>query len=848
LLSTRALVYFYARRLRVHAMQELLAGLGVAIAVALVFAVTVANSSITTSASDVVHAVIGPANLQLHARDPDGFDEALLGRVEHLPGVEHAAPLLEQTATVIGPHGRHATVQVAGTDVSLALLDGLAETLPIGALSPGGIGLSKTSARALELPGFNPRVRRVTVSLALRGRASPLRVSAVLGPETAGALAQAQVAVMPLGRLQQLAGLQGHVSRILVQTTPGRQGEVRGELERVAAGRLTVAPADQDISLLAEALRPSNQASALFAGLSALLGFLFAFNAMLLTVPERRAAVADLRLDGMTRAAIVQMVTFQALCLGVAASLVGLLIGEGLSSGLFHQSPGYLTKAFTLGTSTVIGIWPVVFALGGGILASCLASLVPLADLRRGRALDAALSDTSPPGMPVGKSRRWLAASTIGLLALASVLLVVAPAMALVSCGLLAVSTMLAVPLVLSAELAGAEALAIHNERLTALPLALSSLKATALRSLALAATGAVALFGSVALGSSRDDLLRGIDGYTAHYAGSADVWLVNTQDNQAINDFTANNRAQQIQHIAGVASVHTFQGSFLDLGNRRIWVIAWPTELPMELLDGQIINGQLTSAVDEIRAGGAVAVSAQIAAERHLAVGENISLPTPTGVLPFRIAATTTNFGWTPGAVLMSTADYARDWATSAPSALGVDVDPNANATSVSDAIERELGPTSGLEVLTAKAREAAIASSASEGLGQLAEISTLLTCAAILAMAAALGSSIWQRRPSLAELRLEGARPQRVRLVLLLESALMLTAGCLTGALAGIYGQVVIDGYLKHVTGFPVASIATGQRPIEIFALVTLAVLALVAVPGWAASGVPAALALDE
>jgi putative ABC transport system permease protein len=113
---------------------------------------------------------------------------------------------------------------------------------------------------------------------------------------------------------------------------------------------------------------------------------------------------------------------------------------------------------------------------------------------------------------------------------------------------------------------------------------------------------------------------------------------------------------------------------------------------------------------------------------------------------------------------------------------------------------------------------------------------------------MAAALGSSIWQRRPSLAELRLEGARPQRVRLVLLLESALMLTAGCLTGALAGIYGQVVIDGYLKHVTGFPVASIATGQRPIEIFALVTLAVLALVAVPGWAASGVPAALALDE
>ena len=70
------------------------------------------------------------------------------------------------------------------------------------------------------------------------------------------------------------------------------------------------------------------------------------------------------------------------------------------------------------------------------------------------------------------------------------------------------------------------------------------------------------------------------------------------------------------------------------------------------------------------------------------------------------------------------------------------------ANPIAVRDAIERSWGPNSGLEVLTAKAREARIDSSASEGLGQTREISTLLLLAAILAMAAALGSSIWQRR----------------------------------------------------------------------------------------------------
>ena len=215
----RALVYFYVRRIRIHMAQELLAGAGIAVAVALVFSVMVANGSITDSANEVVHAVIRPADLQLHARGPGGFDGRLLRRVERLPGVKQAAPLLEETATVIGPGEKRVNVNVAGTNVSLALLDGLAHTLPLGALTPGGIGLSKASADALGLDdGSSPTV----VALKLRGHTTPLRVSAVLGRETAGALAQAQVAVMSLAQLQQLADLQGRVTRILVESAPGR--------------------------------------------------------------------------------------------------------------------------------------------------------------------------------------------------------------------------------------------------------------------------------------------------------------------------------------------------------------------------------------------------------------------------------------------------------------------------------------------------------------------------------------------------------------------------------------------------------------------------------------------------
>jgi putative ABC transport system permease protein len=157
-------------------------------------------------------------------------------------------------------------------------------------------------------------------------------------------------------------------------------------------------------------------------------------------------------------------------------------------------------------------------------------------------------------------------------------------------------------------------------------------------------------------------------------------------------------------------------------------------------------------------------------------------------------------------------------------------------------------LGPASGLQVSSAAQREASIDTLTGEGLDQLGEISTLLLIAAILALAAALSSAIWQRRVQLAALRLSGVRPQRLRLILLVESALMLAAGCVTGAVAGIYGQVVIDRYLAHVTGFPVSRLGASLRPLEILALVVLVVLALVTVPGWSASRVSPTLALNE
>ncbi len=838
------LVYLYRRRLRAHLAEELLAGLGVAIAVALLFAVIVADGSIASSATEVVHAVIGPANLQLRARGSGGFDEGVLARVEALPGVSQAAPLLEQTGSVRGPNGDRATVQIAGADLSLALLDGLAHTIPLAAISANGIGLSDHTAAAIGA--------RNRVALELRGRVTPLPVTAVLDGHTFGVLASAPVAVMALARLQALAGLPRRITRILVLSKPGREAEVRRQLSALAGPAVAVGPADEDVTLLHQALRPSDQSSEFFAAICALLGFLFAFNAILLTVPERRHAIADLRLLGARGAQIAWMVIFQALCLGMAASLVGLLAGYALAVGPFHQSPAYLAEAFTLGTRTVIRVEPLVLAFGGGVLATCLASALTLLDLHSSghRMLEATTHFADGvSGDALGRSAQLrLVLAAGGVLALSSATFVLWSSLSLAALMALALVCVLAVPPALGLVLGAARALATRWQQLTLLPVALISLRGSTLRSLTLAITGAVALFGSAALGGARADLLAGIRGFSRSYTADASIWVNPPGAYQATTPLDPGDDAARIAQVRGVSAVRSFFGGYLDFDGRRVWVIARPPGAAREVLHSQIVDGSASAASAALATGGQITVSRQIAAEHHVGVGGTIVIPTPTGDVRFRIAATTTNLAWNPGVILMSAADYRRYWATSSPSAFGVALAPGANATRVRTEIVRALGPASGLEVSTAPVRVREIDALADAGLSRLGEISTLLTIAAILALATALASTIWQRRATLAELRLTGATPARLRRMLLLESALLLGAGCLTGALVGLYGQVVIDGYLRNVTGFPIVTLTAGLRPLELLALVIAIVLALAAVPVLQAARVSPTLALEE
>ena len=116
---------FYRLRLKVRAVliQELLAMLGIAVGVALLFASQVASTSLDSSISELTNSVIGPAKFQLEARDSNGFSERLLAEVRQTPGVRAAVPVLERRIEIIGSRGRE-NVDLIGVDPRSRASDG----------------------------------------------------------------------------------------------------------------------------------------------------------------------------------------------------------------------------------------------------------------------------------------------------------------------------------------------------------------------------------------------------------------------------------------------------------------------------------------------------------------------------------------------------------------------------------------------------------------------------------------------------------------------------------------------------------------------------------------------------
>lgn len=831
------LFHLYRRRLRSHLAQELLAGSGIAVAVALVFGVLVANTSLTSSAGALIQQVVGSAHVQLTARSPAGFEQGLAGTVKRLPGVRSSAAVLRENVSVAGSRGA-TTVQMLGVTAGIVDLGSLG-TKNFGAGGfrfSGGLILPAVVASAI---GAEPG-SRVTVLAA--GGAHRVRVGAVLSGSLFGALTSSPVAIALLGVAQRLVDMPGRVTQILVQPRPGADRLVKGELLRIAGGRLDVAPADNELHLLDQAIKPNSQSTELFSAISVMVGFLLALNAMLLTMPERRRFVADLRMQGYDRRQVLLLISFQALALGIVASLVGVALGDALSSAFFHRVPTYLASAFPIGAKQIVHPTTVLAAFACGVLATVLASLTPVLDLHESRAVDAVFRESGGRGETInGRATRMLGIAGMASIAVVTAFVLITPDLTIVGGVALALTTLLLIP-AMFAGIARALPWMGDHIRSSALVVAVSELRATSMRAVALAGIAGLAVYGSIAIGGARGDLIRGIDRATAQYFGTANIWVGTGEDIFNVNRFEPGHMAAAIARAPGVASVRSYQGGMLDVDTRRLWIRARSPRDPEMVEASQLLHGDLARTTQLLRQGGWAAVSSAFAGERHLHLGDAFSLPTPSGITTFKTAAIMTNSGWPPGTITINAEDYSRYWQTVDPSALEVSLLPGVSAAAGRRAVTAALGHRPGLSVRTSGERDRQSEASARQGLETLAEISTLLLIAAGLAVASALSAAVWQRRARLASLKIQGYDSSQLWRALLLESAITVGVGCAIGGVVGIYGHALAGRWLTLTTGFPAPFAVAPTQVALTLTLITVVALAVIAIPGFAASRVPA------
>ena len=345
LLKLSNLVHLYRVRLRARWVQELLAVVGIAVGVALLFAASVANTSLIGSVTQLSIAA------RRRCRACSSWRAARrLRRAASLREVQDIAGRAVRGARArafmrrwsvrrandrsfsSGPIPRFARPRrpllrrFRTATAAEQLADAKISRCPRRSPTSLGVSADDRCASGRQTQHVVP-IGRAAAPRATSGRSSTTR---------------SRSRRLPSRSARRDAGPRDADLRRL-ESWPRRAG--RAALLDVAAGRLNVRAADFDVCAVQAARRPTSQSTALFSAFSALVGFLFAFSAMLLTVPQRRRLIVDLRLAGHEPWVVIQVLLFDALVLGAAGRCSGSRSAIRLSRHLFRDVPGYLACA-----------------------------------------------------------------------------------------------------------------------------------------------------------------------------------------------------------------------------------------------------------------------------------------------------------------------------------------------------------------------------------------------------------------------------------------------------------------------------------------------------------------------
>jgi putative ABC transport system permease protein len=358
------------RPLAADPVRLLLTLISIALGVAVVIAIELAGSAATGSFQSSLTTLIGKVDYRISANG--GVDENVLAGLSALPVDAKFQPVIEEPIVIRGA----GSVTMYGVDEIGAGLDD--DNAYARDFSSADLETSVIVSNELA-----SRLRwRVGDSLDLRGPAAEgrFRIRKVTADQNTSWVG------VDIAAAQRLLGTYGRIDRIDVFAGRNENVDALGRTIRANV------PAAYDMETPGEQkeenrrmLRAFRWNLRILSYISLVVGAFLIYNTIAVSVVRRRPEIGVLRALGTSSRGILLMFLGEALMLGLAGSIAGVLLGRVLASGLVGMLSRTVNALFTTSApgEVTVSMLVVAAALGIGTFIAVVSALLPAVEASR---------------------------------------------------------------------------------------------------------------------------------------------------------------------------------------------------------------------------------------------------------------------------------------------------------------------------------------------------------------------------------------------------------------------------------------------------------------------------------
>ena len=771
-----------------HRWQTWLSIVGIALGVAVVIAVDLANESARRGFRLSVEQVTGPATHQIEAAAGAIADTVYAQlRIQHR--LRRAAPVIDAPIRIQGRSLTLLGIDPIAAAPMRAAVAGAASADPAGLIrllaTPDTLALSASDAERLGVVAGDD----IEVEIGTDTRA--MTVAAVL-PEQGGQ-GFSGVVIADIATAQEVLGRIGEIERIDLMLDDAEAAAVAAALPP----GLRLQPAAQRSNALEQMTSAFHTNLTAMSLLAMLVGGFIVYNTMTFAVLQRRPLLGSLRMLGVTRSQLFLLVLTEALVLALIGALIGMLVGIAVGAGLVQLVTRTINDIYFQLSVRSLHIDPLSLLKGAGLGlgVTLIAALGP--------ALEAARSQPRDVLRRTLVERRgqrllpWLAAG--GALTILLGLLLVQLSGRSMAIGFLAlflviVGASLTMPLVvrvfarattpLFGRLFGTEG------RLAARGIT-ASITRSGLAVAALAVAVAATVGVGIMIGSFRTSVSQWLENTL-----TSDIYISVPSESATRTGTLPPGLAQRIAELPGVTSVSQGRGKRVQTRDGSVMMLA------LESSSGQPrgfrFKGEITNDLwRRWQAGESILVSEPYAYRQQVAAGDAIELFTTEGWRTYRIGAVFQDYGSDSGTVILPRPMYAALWDDPGVSSIGVVLAENVDGTAMAERIDALLA---NLDTPVAMQTNRAIRELSLDIFDRTFTITKVLRLLAIgvafVGILSALMALELERAKDYAVLRATGmTRGQLRKLILLQTSAMGIAAGLLAIPLGLAMGDLLIQ-----------------------------------------------------